>query len=251
MSLAVTILWRITIIKEGRFPERLFMPLLLAPLMRRLQAHRTDASRVQQIVQLALEYLQRREHARAQFSLDNQNVIGCIAYHWSYAPSLFNRCLVDFIGLLRSGTQRALFCYQRLIHQVPKRQRYDLVMIVCLNSTDIRTNIGSDEGLRSTLIEKWPIFIFMMLQRNHSLTLLQNLIRVKLEANFLELRSQHITFSDQPLEETILARNLRRQSCSLTRCAVAEVLSYGESSSCCSTETLAPWATHPVLNGSY
>lgn len=103
MSLAVTILWRTTIIKEGRFRERLFMPLLMAPLMRRFQAHRIDASRVQQIVQLALEYLQRREHARAQLSLDNKNVIGC-AYYWFYAPSLFNRYLVDFIGLLRSGT---------------------------------------------------------------------------------------------------------------------------------------------------
>lgn len=97
MSLAVTILERITINKEGRFPERLFMPLLMCPLMRRLEAHRVNASRVQQIVQLALNYLQRREHAWAQLSLENKNVIDCIANYWSCAPSLFNGRLVELL----------------------------------------------------------------------------------------------------------------------------------------------------------
>lgn len=67
----------------------------------------------------------------------------------------------------------------------------------------------------------------------------------------LAYHSQHIMFSDQPLEETILTQNLRRQSCSLTRCAVAEVSAYDESSSYYSTEALAPRATHPMLKGSY
>lgn len=88
-----------------------------------------------------------------------------------------------------------MLCYQRLIPQVPKRQRYDHLKIFCLHGTDIRSNIVSDNRLRSTTIEKWPIFIFMMLQRDHSLTLLQSLIRLEPEANFLKLRSDRTILS--------------------------------------------------------
>ena len=195
MSLAVTILERITIDKEVRFPERVFMPLLMVPLMRRLQAHRVDPSRVQQIIQLAVKYFQRHEHARAQLSLDKGDVICHVAKYWSCDPSLFSGCLIELIGLLPYGAQRDLSCSQDLIHQVAKPQRYELLKIFCLYSEDIRTDISSDDGLRSTPIQKWPIFVFKMLQRDHSLSLLQRLIRLKPEAKFLERCSDRTILS--------------------------------------------------------
>lgn len=202
ISLAVTILERIAIDKEAPFPERFFMPHLIVPLMRRLQTHRVDPSRVQQTIQLAVKYFQGHEHARAQLSLDKRDVVCHVAKYWSRDPSLFSGCLVDLIELLSSGAQRGLMCYrgpihqyQGLIRQVDEPQRYGLLKIVCLHSTDIRTDIDSDDGLRSTPIQKWPIFIFKMLQRDHSLCLLQKLIRLKPEANFLELGPKRTVLS--------------------------------------------------------
>ena len=200
MSLAVTILERITVGQEFRFSESMFMSVLMVPLMRRLQAHRVDPSRTQQIVRLAVKYLQRHERARAQLSLERGHLIFYIAKAWSSAPSLFQECLADFISLLRGRAQRDLSCYQVLIHQVAKSQRYNLLRIICLYSTEIRTDIDVDDQLNSVPIKKWPIFIFQILQRDHSLCLLQKLLRLNPEANFLELPA------NRPANRTILSQ---------------------------------------------
>ena len=189
MSLAVTILEIIAVDKEVRFPESIVMPLLMVPLMRRLQAHKLDPSRVRQILQLMMKYLQRHEHARKQLSPAKGNLICYIAKHWSHAAPLFKECLADLIGLLRGGSQRGLSCYQDLIHQVARPQRYELLKIICLHSIDLRGDIESDDSLKTIPIESWPIYIFQMLQRDHSLSLLQRMLRLKPEANFLELGS--------------------------------------------------------------
>ena len=187
MSLAVTMLERITVDQESRFPESMFMSVLMVPLMRRLQAHRVDPSRMQHIVQLAAQYLQTHEHARAQLSLERGHLLCYITRAWSSAPSLFQECLTVFISLLRGRAQRDLSCYQVLLRQVTKSQRYDLLRIICLHSSEIRTNIDADDELKSVPIKRWPIFIFEILQRDHSLCLLRKLVRLSPEANFLEL----------------------------------------------------------------
>ena len=194
MSFAVTILEEIAVDKEARFPEQIFMPLLMVPLIRRLHVHRVDPARVQQVLQLAVKYLRRHEHARTQLSLAKGNLICYTANYWSKAASLFKDCIVDFISL-RNGVHRDLICFRDLIHQVDKSQRYDLLRIVCLHSTAIRVDIDSDDGLKTMLIERWPIFIFQVLQQDHSLSLLQRLVRLKPEADFLELRSDRTILS--------------------------------------------------------
>ena len=200
MSLAVTILERITVGQESRFPESMFMTMLMVPLMRRLQAHRVEPSRKQQIVRLAAKYLQRHERARAQLSLETGHLIFYIAKAWSSAPSLFQECLTDFISLLRGRAQRDLSRYQDLIHEVAKAQRYDLLRIICLHSTEIRIDIDVDDKLNTVPIKRWPIFIFQVLQRDHSLCLLRRLVRLSPEANFLELHT------DRSANRTILSQ---------------------------------------------
>lgn len=187
MSLAVTILERITVDKEVRFPETLLMPSLMVPLMRRLHTHKLDPNRVRYIIQLTVACLQKHEHVRTQLSLAKGGLIFCIAKYWSSAATLFRECLADLIGLLRGDLQRALSSYQELIHQVARSKRYDLLRIICLHDTDIRVDIESDDGLKIIPIERWPMFIFQTLQRDHSLALLQRLLRLKPEADFLEL----------------------------------------------------------------
>ena len=195
MSLAVTILEKTTVGREDHFPESMFIPVLMLPLTRRLQAHRVDPNRVQQIIQLAAKYLRKREQARAQLSLEKEHLICYIARAWSHAPSLFQECLTEFISLLCNGAQRHLSCYKDLICQVIKHRRYDLLRMICLYSTGIQTNIESDDGLKSMPIKRWPIFIFQVLQQDHSLSLLQNLVRLKSDADFLELASDYSILS--------------------------------------------------------
>ena len=202
MSLAVTILERIAVDQESRFPESMFMPVLIIPLMRRLQAHRVDPSRTQHIVQLAAQYLQRHKHARAQLSLERGHLLCYITKTWSSAPSLFQECLTDFISLLRRHPLRHLSYYQILLRQVTKSQRYDLLRIICLHITEIRTNIDVDDELKSVPIRRWPIFIFQILQRDHSLCLLRKLIRLRPEANFLELPVNRTILSQARLPES-------------------------------------------------
>ena len=214
MSLAVSILERITQKEEVRFPERIFMPLLMVPLARRLQANRVDPNRVRQIVQLATKYIQRHEHARTQLSPVKGNLVFYIADYWSNAAPLFKECLIYYIGLLREGSQRALTYYRNLIHHVAEPQRYDLLRIICLHGIDHGVDIESDDGLKTVPFEKWPIFIFRVLQRDHSLSLLQRLVRLKPEVSFLELpsgrtilsqpRSPSSSFGDPRLLLTIL-----------------------------------------------
>ena len=196
MSLAVTILEKITVDQKSRFPESKFMSVLTVPLMRRLQAHRVDLSRTQQIVRFAVKYLQIHERARAQLSLERGHLLYYIAKAWSSAPSLFQECLIDFISLLRGRAHGDLSRYQVLLRQVTKSQRYDLLRIICLHSTEIRTNIDVDDELKSVPIKRWPVFIFQILQRDHSLCLLRKLVRLSPEANFLEL----------PFNRTILSQ---------------------------------------------
>ena len=187
MSLAVTILERVTVGQESRFSESMFVSVLMVPLMRRLEVHRVDSSRTQQIVRLAVNYLQRHERARAELSLERGDLISYVVKAWSSAPSLFQECLTDFISLLHGRAQTGLSCYEVLIHEVAESQRYDLLRIIYRHSTEIRTDIDIDDELSSVSIKRWPIFIFQILQRDHSLRLLQKLIRLNPEANFLEL----------------------------------------------------------------
>lgn len=196
MSLAVSILERITQKEDTRFPERMFMPLLMVPLARRLQANKVDPNRVRQIIQLATKYLQRHEHSRTQLSPVKGNLIFHIAEYWSSAAPLFEECLIYYISLIRDDSQRALSCYRDLVYQVAKPQRYDLLRIICLHGMNHGVDIESDDGLKAVPIEKWPIFIFRVLQRDHSLSLLQRLVRLKSEANFLEL----------PIGQTVLSQ---------------------------------------------
>ena len=191
MSLAVAILETITAGKDARFPESIFIPALMTPLIRRLQAHRVDRTRVHHIFQLAAKYLRRHEQESAQLSLGKGSLICYIITYWSCAPALFEGSLVEFIGLHRHGVPIDLTFF---LH-VCKSRRYDLLKIICLHSTNIRTDIESNDGLRSTTIEKWPIFIFQMLQRDHSLSLLEKLNRLKPDGNFLELRSDRTILS--------------------------------------------------------
>lgn len=197
MSLAVSILERITQKEEARFPERIFMPRLMVPLARRLQANKVEPNRVLQIVQLATEYIQRHEHARTQLSPVKGNLIFYIADYWSNAGPLFKECLIYYISLLRDGSQRALTYYRNLINHVAEPQRYDLLRIICLHGIDNGVDIESDDGLKTVPIESWPIYIFQVLQQDHSLSLLQRLVRLKPEANFLELPSGR-TILSQP-----------------------------------------------------
>lgn len=195
MSLAVSILERITVDKQARFPERIFIPLLMVPLVRRLKSHRVDPDRVLQIFQLAVKYLQTHEQARTHLTVVKGNLICYVANYWSYAASQFHECLVNLIGLLHGGSQKRLICYQDLVHQVVRHQRYNLLRIICLHSSEIQVDIESDDELKTIPIERWPIFIFQMLQRDHSLSLLQRLVRLEVGADFLELRSDRTIFS--------------------------------------------------------
>ena len=192
MSLAVAILEGIAVDKGARLPVEIFMSLLMIPLVRRLRAHKVDPNRVRQIIQLAAKYLQRHEQA---LSPDKGNLLCYIAKYWSSSPSLFEDCLIDFIGLLRCDLQKGLSCYQDLIQEAKKAQRYDLLRIICLHITDIRIDINSDKGLKETRIKRWPTYIFMILQRDHSLNLLKRLIRLKPDTDFLELDSGCTIFS--------------------------------------------------------
>ena len=189
MSLAVTILEKIAVEKEVRLSEAMFVPLLMIPLMRRLKAHRVDQDRVRQIVELAAAYLRRSEPARGQLSLSKGNLTWYIANYWSHSASLFEKYLKNLIGFLRYGAQGRLFDYQDLMYQVTKPQRYHLLRILCLHSANIQVDIENDHQLKNARIERWPIFIFEMLQRDHSTSLLQRLVRLKSDANFLQLRS--------------------------------------------------------------
>lgn len=199
MSLAVSILERITVDEEVHFPEREFMPMLMVPLMRRLKAHKVDLNRVRQIIQLAAKYLQRHEHARTQLS--PVNLMFSIADYWSLAAPLFRGCIVDFIDLLRPDAQSAVANCKDLIDRVAKPQRYDLLRIIYLYGTDLRADIESDDGLKAVPIEKWPISIFHSLQRDHSLSLLQRLIRLKPKASFSNGDPHSLLASLQPMNE--------------------------------------------------
>ena len=199
MSLAVSILERIAVDEEVHFPERGFMPMLMVPLMRRLKAHKVDFNRVRQIIQLAAKYLQRHEHARAQLS--PVNLMFSIVDYWSLAAPLFRGCIVDFIGLRRLGAQSAVADCNYLIDRVAKPQRYDLLRIIYLHGTDLRADIESDDGLKAVPIEKWPILIFYLLQRDHSLSLLQRLIRLKPKASFLNGDPHSLFATLQPRNE--------------------------------------------------
>ena len=81
-----------------------------------------------------------------------------------------------------------------------KAQRYDLLRIICLYSTEIRTDIDVDDELNTMPIKRWPIFIFQILQHDHSLCLLRRLVRLSPEANFLELPT------DRLADRTILSQ---------------------------------------------
>ena len=192
MSLAVAILERIVTEKQARFPGQIFMSLLIVPLVRRLRAHKVDPSRVRQIIQLAVKYLQRHKQV---LSPDEGGLLCYVAKYWSSSPTLFEDCLIDLIGLLHCDLQRGLSYYKDLIQQAEKAQRYDLLRIVCLHNAAFQVDIDSGDGLKDTKIRTWPIFIFMMLRRDHSLTLLKRLIRLKPKTEFLELDSGCTIFS--------------------------------------------------------
>ena len=192
MSIALAILERITVEKGVLLPRDIFVSLLMVPLVRRLRAHKVDPSHVQQVIQLAASYLQRHKQA---LSPDKGDLLCYVADYWSSSPSLFEACLIELIGLLRCDLHRGLSRYQDLMQQAERAQRYDLLRIICLHNADIQVDIDSDDGLKAIRIQTWPTFVFMMLQRDHSLKLLKRLIRLKPEADFLQLDFGYTIFS--------------------------------------------------------
>ena len=186
MSLAVTILEEITAKGVVRFEAPSFIPFLMVPLIRHLQAHGVYQDRILQIFELAVKYLQSNEDARKHLSLVEGNLVCYVVRHWSRAPHLFERCLVDLISLPHGGLPECLSCYQDLIHQVPKPLRYDLLRIIFRHHVDIQADVESVDGLETLSVKTWPLFVFQMLQRDHSESLLRRLLQLRPNADFLK-----------------------------------------------------------------
>ena len=185
-------------LEDARFSSELFLPGLVEPLMRRAVKKGLGAPLLQEIIELAVTYLQHDAAAAQHLSIGHGSFVYNVVRCWSRYPELMEDDLVTTLGLPRNDNHTGIIQYQGLLRAVQRSQRYTLLQLLVQNTKSLNVNISVEAELRTLRVEKWPCNLFADMIKDQAVSLLRLLIRVKPEGSFLSLERGPTVLSMPP-----------------------------------------------------
>ena len=196
MSFSLKVLRIIEQGNERYFDQNQFTSLLIMPLLRRALSRKTDLQALQEILDLALSYLQKHPKALSELrSWNEMSFFACVAKSWSTKSRAFEKHLIATIEFQSVGTADALPEIEETLKVIDRRDRFDLLRLIILHGAIWKADIDNDFDLRKLPIRQWPLSIFQSMSSKNANDFLLRLIRLKPEGDFLQLPKRAPSYS--------------------------------------------------------
>ena len=188
MTFSLEILRAIAHKAESYFEEHCFESTLVMPLLRRAVLGKAKMGAIREIIDLALTYLQGHPNIRMGSYISNDNSFSALIVKvWTVQPRLLEDQLVAALRCQSFGQPRTFPAVDDILGIAKKEHRYDLLRLVILHAQGLKADIDKDYELRKVPIKQWPTCVFFKLPGEKARTLLQRLIELKPEGDFLQL----------------------------------------------------------------
>ena len=184
MTFCVQVLRRLISHNKRVFALDRFFSTLAEPFLRRAIRRGLDGDRLKELLQLMLQYIKSDPKAQHSSSGGNSTFILLVSRCWSRYPEKLEPELIASIKLLNNVLQ--LNSFMDLAHDVYKQRRYRLFQLYCLYETSLQIHIEDHQQVRKLGAHRWPKTLFDHLPGDHGLQLLQELIELRPEADFIE-----------------------------------------------------------------
>lgn len=171
---------------NAKLPKQIFLPQLVEPLLRNAIKRNVDWKRIQEIIDLAIRYLQIHNNEAGNLSFTTGSFVHRLAWCWSEHESLFQQHLVGALELVPKS-HASLNEFAGIFPVVQRPLRYKFLRLCFLYAAPHQRDIDIDEGLKDVRVEEWPSTMFSELEPEHALPLLQRLRHVRNDDGFLEI----------------------------------------------------------------
>ena len=196
MSFSLEVLRRlVTGWRELDFFKDSFESRLVVPLMRRAVEGKGSRESIRDIIDLTLTYLERHTNVCRNSYFVEDSFPAYVARAWDKQPDIFEPQLVSTLKYQSYGKPKSFDAFKGILGVVKTEHRYHIFRLVILHSSGLKIDIDDDAGLTRLPLRVWPIDLFLSISSHKACELLQRLMRLKPEGDFLELPSQSTRLS--------------------------------------------------------
>ena len=160
---------------------------LIEPLIKRMKKYRASRNRNLEVVDLAVSYLKSNPSAISKSSYTSEKFTSFLVNCWANdSHGIFERRLTSFFGMHQfEGFAARTSNFEDFIVKVPRELRYDLLRLMLLHTKGFRVDIEDEEGLSSLSQHNWPRSLVMALPVHSAVSLLQKLMRLRPQYDFI------------------------------------------------------------------
>ena len=180
---------------------------LVDPLIRRLKRNGASKARNREAIDLIMTYLQRKPKEVGGNYQAWSKFLRLLLRCWCDDPDMFEGKLISFLKMYDLGRGPRFEQFDKFIFEVPQAKRYDLLRLMLLHLKGLGYDIETEQGLKNTTLGGWPKKLITALPPPDAVALLERLIQVRPDCDFLEPTVRH--FRDK---SSILSLRLEENS---------------------------------------
>lgn len=163
---------------------------LIVPLIRRAVEGKVSRESIREIIDLTLTYLEHHTNVGRKSYFVEDSFPAYVARASDRQPDILEPQLVSTLKYQSYGKPKSFDAFKGILGVVKKEHRYHILRLVILHSSGLKVDIDDDSGLTRLPLRAWPIDLFLSISSHKACELLQRLMRLKPEGDFLELPSQ-------------------------------------------------------------
>lgn len=195
MTFSAEIIERIVDNNDASFPPSSFLPNLVWPFLTRVGKRKVDYHRLETIIKKVFTYAKAHAECRNALASGRSLLQTTLTNVWSRHSDLFEKHLITSLKL--SYDSRDLRAYSQLACKAQFSKRYDLLRLYCLHVPKLHADI--EDNAQLVLLPKglWEFRHFSSLPDKKGLLLLNRLVRLCPEGDFLA-RAHYQALYDYP-----------------------------------------------------
>ena len=159
---------------------------LVKSLIERAIKKKSSWDLLHEIIGLSISVLAARPVDSDEVFSRDGSFLRSVVHCWSAEPELFEDQLKELLSLAQHRRLDRDDKHMDLIFKVDHRLRYSLLRLLLLHANDPPRDIDDPKDLKNMHLV-WPLYVFTSLPLDHALSLLERLLRVRTELDFLGL----------------------------------------------------------------
>jgi len=188
MLFSLNVLRNLVAQSDLQIPGKSVLPDIIEPLVRRARKKQLPWKDIEEIMDLAIKYLEAHPEEGSQLSFNTNSFLYFSVGFWvmcnASARPEFENHLVSVLCHSLYDRSRILRESRKVLNKAPRQLRYRLLCIIFLNSQKVKADINTPEGLIDG--EKWPCELFLDLELHDAIHLLKRLQNVNITDGFLQ-----------------------------------------------------------------